>query len=124
MSFQDAISDGFSKYVQFTGRSSRSAYWYWVLFAVIVYVIAYAISAAIGSLILYYLVALAFFLPGLAVGVRRLHDTGRSGWWYLIGLVPLIGGIVLLVFFIQPSDGPNEYGAGPDNAAQAPAPAF
>ncbi len=124
MSFQDAISDGFSKYVQFSGRSSRSAYWYWTLFALIVYIVAYAVGAAIDSLILYYIAALALFLPSLAVGVRRLHDTGRSGWWYLIGLVPLIGGIVLLVFFIQPSDGPNEYGAGPDNAAQAPAPAF
>src|ERR1700749_2320766 len=95
MTFGDAIQDGFSKYATFSGRSSRAAYWWWFLFVIIVFIIAYAISAAIGSLILYYLVALAFLVPNLAIGVRRLHDTGKSGWWILIGLIPIIGGIIL-----------------------------
>ncbi|MDO9354156.1 MAG: DUF805 domain-containing protein [Solirubrobacteraceae bacterium] len=122
MSFQEAISDGFAKYVQFTGRSSRSAYWYWALFAFIVYVAAYAISLALGTMIPYLLVALALFLPGIAVGVRRLHDTGKSGWWYFIALVPLVGGIALLIFFCQPSAPANEFGAAPDDKAGTPVP--
>ena len=57
---------------------------------------------------------LALLLPGLAVGIRRLHDIGRSGWWILIALVPFIGAIVLLVFALQPSEGPNRFGERPD----------
>jgi uncharacterized membrane protein YhaH (DUF805 family) len=115
--FTDAIQDGFRKYVGFSGRSSRAAYWWWFLFQIIVLIVAYAISAAIGSLIIYYLAALALFLPSLAVGVRRLHDTGKTGWWILIGIIPFIGAIVLLVFYLQPSDpGPNQYGQAPDTA--------
>jgi uncharacterized membrane protein YhaH (DUF805 family) len=114
--FTEAISDGFSKYATFSGRSSRAAYWWWFLFVVIVDVIAYAISAAIKAPILYYLVALAFLVPNLAIGVRRLHDTGRSGWWILIGLIPFVGWIVLLVFYLMPSEGPNQYGQAPDTA--------
>jgi uncharacterized membrane protein YhaH (DUF805 family) len=122
MSFQEAISDGFSKYVQFSGRSSRSAYWYWTLFAFIVYIAAYVIGLAIGTQILYLLVALALFLPGLAVGVRRLHDTGKSGWWYFIALVPFVGAIALLIFFIQESAPANEFGSGPDQGGAVHAP--
>jgi uncharacterized membrane protein YhaH (DUF805 family) len=67
----------------------------------------------IGSLLILALV-LAFFVPGIAVGIRRLHDTGRSGWWLLISLVPLVGGIILLVFLVTDgTKGPNEYGPDP-----------
>lgn len=124
MSFQEAVSDAFNKYVDFSGRSSRSAYWYWTLFAFLVFMVTYAICLAIGTLIPYYLVALALFLPGLAVFVRRMHDVGRSGWWYFIVLIPLIGAIVLIVWLVTASEGPNKYGAGPDGAAAAPAGAF
>lgn len=66
------------------------------------------------------LYALAVLIPSLAVGVRRLHDTGRNGWWLLIGLIPLIGAIVLLVFFFQDSQpGNNEYGPSPKAAGAA-----
>ena len=116
MSYTQAIADGFSKYVQFSGRSSRSAYWWWALFAFVVAAVTYGIGLAIGTMLLYYIAALALLLPGIAVGIRRLHDTGRSGWWYLIVFVPVIGGFVLLFFFIQPSGPPNEFGAAPDGA--------
>ncbi|MBJ7470511.1 MAG: DUF805 domain-containing protein [Solirubrobacteraceae bacterium] len=119
MSYTQAIADGFSKYVQFSGRSSRSAYWWWALFAFVVGAVTYGIGAAIGTMVLYYIATLALLLPGIAVGVRRLHDTGRSGWWYLIVFVPVIGGFVLLFFFIQPSGPANEYGAAPDGAPGA-----
>ena len=120
MSFTDAIRDGFSKYVTFSGRSSRSAYWWWYLFGVLVLVVSLAIDYALGAGgILYVLVALAMLLPNLAVLVRRLHDAGHSGWWVLIGLLPLIGAIVLLVFTLQGSDQPNQWGNGPDERAAA-----
>ena len=114
MTFVEAIKDGFGKYVTFSGRSSRSAYWYWVLFAFIVAVVATIIDMAIGSRIVSLITTLALLLPGLAVGIRRLHDIGRSGWWILIALVPFIGAIVLLVFALQPSEGPNRFGERPD----------
>lgn len=115
MSFTDAIRDGFSKYVTFSGRSSRSAYWWWYLFCIIALIVAYAIDMAIGSGgVIYALVAIALLLPNLAVTVRRLHDTGRSGWWILIGLIPIVGGIVLLVFMLLGSEPPNKWGNGPD----------
>jgi len=120
VSFTDAIRDGFSKYVTFSGRSSRSAYWWWYLFGVLVLVVSLAIDYALGAGgILYVLVALAMLLPNLAVLVRRLHDAGHSGWWLLIGLLPLIGAIVLLVFTLQGSDQPNQWGNGPDERAAA-----
>lgn len=122
MSFGEAISDGFSKYAQFSGRSSRSAYWYWILFYVLVGIGASIVDAAIGTPALSILVWLGFFIPNLAVLVRRLHDTDRSGWWVLIGLIPLIGVIVLIVFACIDSGPPNQYGAGPDDRGSAAAP--
>jgi len=118
VSFADAVRDGFSKYVTFSGRSSRAAYWWWWLFGLIALVAAYIVDAIVGTFPLFYVVVgLALLLPNLAVLVRRLHDTGRSGWWILIGLIPFVGGIVLLVFTLIASEGPNAYGAGPDGAS-------
>jgi uncharacterized membrane protein YhaH (DUF805 family) len=117
MSFGEAVSDGFSKYVTFSGRSSRSAYWWWILFYVLVIIAVSIIDAAIKTPVLAFLVYVVFFLPNLAVLIRRLHDTDRSGWWVLIGLVPLIGAIVLIVFACIESGPPNKYGQGPDGGA-------
>jgi uncharacterized membrane protein YhaH (DUF805 family) len=118
MTFTGAISDAFSKYATFRGRSSRAAYWWFYLFALIAVIAALVIDVAIGTGgIVYGLVALALFLPNLAVTVRRLHDSGHSGWWLLIGLVPVVGFIVLLIFTLQGSDAPNQWGYGPDDAS-------
>jgi uncharacterized membrane protein YhaH (DUF805 family) len=123
MGFTDAIRDGLSKYATFDGRSSRAAYWWFYLFVVLVFIAVLIIDAVLKTGgILYLLAVLALLLPNIAVTVRRLHDTGRSGWWFLISFVPLIGFIVMLVFTLQRSDGPNRWGERPDGkAAQAPA---
>jgi uncharacterized membrane protein YhaH (DUF805 family) len=115
VSFQEAVQTVLTqKYFDFSGRARRSEYWFFALFSFLVYLVAYVIGLAIGTQILYYLVALGFLLPGLGVAVRRLHDTGKSGWWILIGIIPLIGAIVLLVFTVTDSDpGDNQYGPSP-----------
>jgi uncharacterized membrane protein YhaH (DUF805 family) len=120
MSFADAVRDGLSKYVTFSGRSSRPAYWWFYLFGFLVVAAAAIIDVVLGTNYIFYgLAALALLLPNLAVLVRRLHDAGHSGWWVLIALLPLIGAIVLLVFTLQRSAEPNQWGSGPDAAAPA-----
>ena len=104
------------KYADFKGRAGKAEFWWFFLFQIIVLVIAGVISD-----ILYMLVALALLLPGLGVGARRLHDTGRSGWWLLLGLIPLLGFIVLVVFWVQNSGQANEYGEGPAAPPEAAA---
>lgn len=129
MGFGDAIKTCFSKYAEFKGRASRAEYWWFFLSYVIVYAVTYFLMSANDAFsILFYIAVLAYFLPLLAAGVRRLHDTGRSGWWYLIVLVPFVGWIILLVLLAgegQPT--PNEYGPPPGLAGGAlpppPAPA-
>lgn len=125
MSFGEAIGDGFSKYATFSGRSSRSAYWWWTLFYFLIIIGTSIVDAVIEVPVLATLAGLALFIPNLAVLVRRLHDTDHSGWWVLIGLIPLIGTIVLIVFACTDSGPPNEYGDGPDGKgglAAAPPP--
>lgn len=109
------------KYAVFTGRSSRSEYWYFVLFYILLTIAFTFIDVMIGTYdtvaaigLFSGVFALAMLIPQLAVAVRRLHDTDRSGWWILIGLIPLIGAIVLLVFTVQDSTpGENQYGSNP-----------
>jgi uncharacterized membrane protein YhaH (DUF805 family) len=109
MNFQQAVQTCLQKYVDFSGRASRPEYWWFIL--------AYMIVAVIANFIheyVYLIVALVFLLPMLAVGVRRLHDIGKSGWWLLIGLIPVVGGLVLLYFAVQPSQPEsNAWGAPP-----------
>ena len=108
------------KYVQFSGRARRKEYWFFVLFNMIISIVLTAIDGVTGTLnaesgmgLLSGIYALAVLIPSIAVGFRRLHDTGRSAWWFLILLIPLIGIIVILVFLIQDSQEENEYGASP-----------
>ena len=111
------------KYATFSGRSQRSEYWYFMLFFVIGLVVASVIDGmlfaggdadAAGLPWLTILFLVGTILPGLAVAIRRLHDTDRSGWWYLIQLVPLVGPILLIVYCAQDSKpGANRFGANP-----------
>lgn len=103
------------KYAVFTGRARRTEYWMFVLFNFIVAVVLGIIDRVIGTGgLLGAVYGLAVLLPGIGVAIRRLHDTGRTGWWLLIGFVPLIGLIVLIVFMVMDSKpGDNEYGAYP-----------
>lgn len=109
------------KYATFSGRAQRAEYWYFILFYILIFVglsiidgIIGAFSAEAGIGLLSGLYSLAILIPSLAVGARRLHDTGRSGWWLLIGIIPLIGPIILIVFFVQDSmSGDNLYGSNP-----------
>ena len=112
MNFQEAVKTCFSKYVDFSGRASRSEYWWFVLAYVVV-----AIVAGFIHEVVYGLVILAFLLPLLSVGARPRHDNGKSAWWLLIGLIPRVG-LVLLYFMVQPSQPEdNEHGAPPLAAA-------
>jgi uncharacterized membrane protein YhaH (DUF805 family) len=125
MSFQDAVRTCLQKYVTFSGRARRSEFWYFVLFNVIVGIVAGIIDAIIGTRssngtgLIQNLASLALLLPNLAVGARRLHDTDRSGWWLLIGLIPIVGAIVLIVFFVQDSHADNHYGPSPKGVGGA-----
>lgn len=105
----------FKNYAGFQGRSRRKEYWMFFLFNFI-FTIVLEILAAVSDafLILFLLYAVAIILPSLAVGTRRLHDIGKSGWWQLISLIPFVGGIILIVFFCQDSlEGDNKYGPSP-----------
>jgi uncharacterized membrane protein YhaH (DUF805 family) len=109
------------KYAVFTGRARRAEFWYFNLFMFLLSIVVMfldwvlGLSKAFGGLgALAVILGLATLLPSLAVTVRRLHDTGRSGWFIFIGLIPLVGAIVLLVFYVQDSQpGENEYGPNP-----------
>jgi uncharacterized membrane protein YhaH (DUF805 family) len=127
MSFQDAIRTCLQrKYVDFTGRARRSEYWFFFLFTAIAGLVGAILDAIFGIRSDVYsgtgpiegLIHLALLLPSLAVGARRLHDTGRSGWWLLIGLIPVVGWIILIVFFVQDSQPDNKYGPNPKGVGQ------
>jgi uncharacterized membrane protein YhaH (DUF805 family) len=111
----------FENYANFKGRARRSEYWYFALMNLIILVIATVLDSTLGMNFapfpygyLYLLVVLTTFIPGLAVAVRRLHDVGKSGWFYFIALIPIIGAIWLLVlFFTEGNKGENQYGPDP-----------
>jgi uncharacterized membrane protein YhaH (DUF805 family) len=115
MSFTEAIKSGFDHYVNFDGRAGRPAYWWWFLFGILAAIAANILDRAVfDTTFVSAIVGLGLFLPGLSVAVRRLHDTDHSGWWVLIGLIPIIGWIVLLIFYLRQSDSAeNRYGLPP-----------
>lgn len=117
MGFADAVKTVFSRYATFSGRAGRPEFWFFALFCFIVNIVIGIIGmfADTVSTILSIIFALGTIIPSIAVGARRLHDTDRSGWWQLIGIVPIVGIIVLIVFYVlKGTDGANRFGAGPD----------
>ena len=107
--------DVLKNYVGFSGRARRQEFWMFFLFNLIICIVLAIIEGIIGLPgVLNGLYELAILLPAIALSMRRLHDTDRSGWWLLIGFVPLIGAIVLLIFFcIEGTRGDNQYGPDP-----------
>ena len=126
MDFGTAIKRFWSNYTNFKGRARRSEYWYVQLFLVITNLIAAPVDLALmnwdtdrfiangGGGIIGLIWILATIVPAIALLIRRLHDTNRSGWWTLIIFVPLVGAVVLIVFTVEDSaDGQNIYGSSP-----------
>jgi len=116
--FIGAYTDVFKNFTNFSGRLSVGGFWRFVAVNIAIIVVLIALTA-ISELfvILYFLYALALVVPSLAAAVRRLHDTGKSGWMILIALIPFVGSIILLVFYIQGGERqPNKYGPVPVKA--------
>lgn len=107
------------KYAVFEGRARRTEYWMFFLFNfIIAFVLGFIEGLFDGPGVLGALYSLGVLIPGIAVAVRRLHDTGRSGWWLLVAFVPIIGGIALLVFMVLDSEpGQNQFGPNPKGVA-------
>jgi uncharacterized membrane protein YhaH (DUF805 family) len=110
MTFVESITTCLKdKYVDLNGRASRSEYWWFVLFNFASQIVISIVSSMLAGL-----VALGLLLPAVAVGARRLHDIGKSGWWMLIGIIPILGWLILIYWYVQPTaEGSNEYGEPP-----------
>ena len=106
------------RYAQFVGRASRAEYW-WFFLANLIVLAVLGILSRVSTVfaILYVIYGLAVLIPGIAVAVRRLHDTNRSGWWLLLWFIPIVGFIIVIVFLATQGDpAPNRYGVPPPNA--------
>lgn len=133
----DQMLQPLRKYADFNGRARRSEYWLFVLFLLIVQVLASVLSWFVGGdlehdpfgspaaaiiALAYFGFCLYVFVPALAVSFRRLHDSGRTAWWLLLGLIPILGQLVLLIFMVlEGTPGDNRFGPDP-KAAAPPAP--
>lgn len=106
-------------YADFSGRANRKQFWLYALWLIVVYMVIGVVAAVLGEKAgnaVIALVWLALIVPNLAMIVRRLHDTDRSGWWVLISFLPLIGGLILFVFEVLPgTPGENRFGSQPQN---------
>ena len=117
MKFTESVKTVYSKYATFSGRATRSEYWWFALFFYAIILCAVLLGVAMGIdkpifALIGIFVALSF-IPIVALRVRRLHDIGKSGWWIFLGLVPYIGEFILFIFSVMGSDGENEYGPDP-----------
>ncbi len=137
MGMIEAVKLFFNRYTDFKGRSSRAEYWWVYLFNFLVVIVPYLILFTIGigsdglniigmlMAAIVGLYVLATIIPGLAIAFRRMHDRNMTAWWLLLGLIPYIGGIVLIVIFALPgTKGPNKFGADPLNPAAGAAEVF
>lgn len=117
MGFGDAIRTCLNKYLTIKGRAQRSEYWWFYLFVFLVGTVPTQLGMAMESgviMIIGGLISLALIIPIITAGIRRLHDKDKSGWWFFIGLVPIVGMILLLVWFAtRGTVGPNQFGEDP-----------
>lgn len=122
VSFSRAVRMAFDSYCRFQGRSSRSEYWWWVLFVAILSFCIGIIEGILGFSMTAVqttsgILSLVLLLPGLGLSVRRLHDIGKSGWWILLGFIPVVGAIILITWFARNSEmTENRYGPMPNMA--------
>jgi uncharacterized membrane protein YhaH (DUF805 family) len=108
--FLDVVKN---KYAKFDGRARRQEYWMYTLFYLIIYIVLMVVDGMIGMPVLSGLLALGLLVPSIAVTIRRLHDTGRPGWWLLIGFIPLVGLVLIYFLVIDGQPGENQYGPNP-----------
>jgi uncharacterized membrane protein YhaH (DUF805 family) len=118
MNFTDAVATCFKKYADFNGRASRPEFWWFVLFTIVVSIV----GGAVFRNWVMSLINLALFVPSIAVGARRLHDIGKSGWLQLLWIIPLIGWAILIYWAAQPSGPANEYGTPAESVDRAALP--
>lgn len=106
--FVEAIKTCFNKYATFEGRANRAEYWWWALFNLLIGILGFVP-------ILGWIITIGLLIPSIAVAVRRLHDIGKSGFYYFLCFIPIVGAIILLILFLQPSqEGANQYGENPN----------
>lgn len=121
MKFLDSVQSVYGKYFQFSGRASRSEYWWFVLFYILANIVTSLLDNALfppsnpdGPTLLNALFALVSIIPSLSVTSRRLHDVDRSGWWQLLGIIPIVGWIIMIYWLAQKgTSGPNRFGEEP-----------
>mgnify|MGYP001296638095 CR=1 FL=1 len=101
------------RYADFSGRARRQEYWMFMLFYLVFYIALSVTDSFLGSIWLSSIYSLALLVPSISIAARRLHDVGKSGWWQLIVLIPLIGAIILIVFLVKDSHDENDYGPNP-----------
>lgn len=115
LNFVDAIEVGFSGYSSFTGRASRSSFWWWTVAVCLIMAVSLRLAHLDAFDFMPYIAGGVLLCPTVAITVRRLHDTGHGAWWLLLALLPVAGWLVLLIFFLWPSDkGSNDYGHQPN----------
>ena len=117
MEIFDYFTDAFKQYATVTGRTGRKPYWMFVLIYMIIYIVLLMLDGLIGATILSGIFSVATLVPSIAIATRRLHDTGRTGWWQLLIFLPLLGVIGLIYLLCQASQDDNEYGAKPEPVA-------
>ena len=115
MGFVEAVKSFFTRYVDFSGRSSRSEYWWAYLGVMLILLVLFLLSSLLGEvgLILIVIAYLGIIIPSIAIAIRRLHDLDKSGWFYLLAFVPIVSLILLVWFCTKGTTGPNRFGADP-----------